>query len=106
MRGLSRCTLEELLPIVMDHGLGCGLFLNRNELIAQLSGLTLDLIFQSLLPLGIASGPDGFVVFDLFGDDWVEDDGNFMSRRASGGFGPQFGFHATQIVPQRRGTAM
>jgi hypothetical protein len=66
------------------------------------------LIFSSSLfwPLGIAGGPDGFVVFDLFGDDCVEDDGNFVSRRGSGGFGAQFGFHATQVVAQGGWTAM
>jgi hypothetical protein len=30
----------------------------------ELSGLTLDLVSQSLLPLGMASGPDAFVIFD------------------------------------------
>jgi hypothetical protein len=36
-----------------------------DELVAQLFGLPFELDFQSLLPVGVSAGPDGFVVFDL-----------------------------------------
>ena len=65
-------------------GLRGGLTLHRNELVAELFGLAFNLVFESLLALGIAGGPDALVIFELFGDHGVEDDGDLMSGGGGG----------------------
>ena len=54
----------------MDHGVTHQAFLQGNEFVAQLLGLSFDLVFEPFLTLKVALGPDAFVVLDLFGDDW------------------------------------
>src|ERR1700688_2373620 len=84
---------------------GC-FFLQWNELVAQLSGLAFDLLFEPFVTLGIPGGPDGFVIFNLFGENGVENNGDLVCGRGGGCLGSEFGLHAAQVVSERRGTAM
>src|SRR5712671_3609505 len=88
------------------RGLSGCFFLQWNELVAQFSGLAFDLLFEPFVTLGIPGGPDAFVIFDLFGDHGVENNGDLVCRRGGGCFGSEFGFHAAQVVSDGRGTAM
>ena len=78
----------------------CGLGLKRNELVAELFSLPLEFHLESLLPVGVSGGPDGFVIFDLIFDHSVKDHGDFVRSRSGGGPGAELSFQSAQIVAQ------
>jgi hypothetical protein len=100
--------LKELsrLIVICHRFTQSGFPLDRNQLIAQLVGLTFDFFFESLLPLRVAGGPQGFVLFDWFGDEGVKNESDFMCGRRGGGWGAELGRHAAQIGSQGCGTAL
>ena len=65
--------------------------LNRHPFVAKLTGLPLDLLLKPFLPVFVPRGPDAVVVFDLFGNESVEDDGDPV---CGGRRWPKLGFHA------------
>jgi len=77
-----------------------------NELVAQLFGLPLELHFESLLPVGVSTGPDGFVIFDLVFDHGVKDHCDLVCCCRGGGPGAELSFHSAQIVAQGRKAMM
>src|ERR1700720_1530127 len=96
IRGYSRLALEELRfwSVRVIRGVMLLVFLQWDELVAQLSGLAFDLLFEPFVTLGIPGSPDGFVVFDLFGNNGVENNGDLVCGRGCGCFGSEFGLHA------------
>src|SRR5215510_3780017 len=74
------------------------LILYRDQVVAQLFGLSLNPCFQPFFPLSVFGRPDGFVVLDLVLDHRVEDDCNLMGGRRDRPAWPQLGFHPAQVV--------
>ena len=68
--------------------------LNRHQFVAKLTGLPLDLLLKPFLPVFVPRGPDAVVVFDLFGNESVEDDGDLVCGSRYPGRWPKLGFHA------------
>jgi len=52
--------------------------LNRHQFGVKQSGLPLELLLNPLLSVVVPRGPDTVVVFDLFGNESVEDDGDLV----------------------------
>jgi hypothetical protein len=68
--------------------------LNRHQFVAKLTGLPLELLLKPLLSVFVPRGPDAVIVFDLFGDESVEDDGDLVCGSRYPGRWPKLGFHA------------
>ena len=84
----------------------CSLGFNGNELVAQLFSLPLEFHLESLLPVSVSGGPDGFVIFDVIFDDSVKDHCDLVRGRGGGGAGTELSFHSAQIVAQGGGAMM
>ena len=72
--------------------------LKRHELVSEAACLAFEFLLESLLPLPISFGPGVVVVFDLFGDQRIKDNGDLVSGGGNACFRAHFGFHATQQV--------
>src|SRR5215469_11688997 len=67
--------------------------LNRHQFVAEQTGLPLDLLLKPLLSVFVPRRPDAVVVFDLFGNESVEDDGDLVCGGRYPGRWAKLGFH-------------
>src|SRR6266852_3669252 len=80
--------------------------LNRHQLVSEVACLAFEFLLESLLSLSISFGPGTVVVFDLFGDQSIKDNGDLVSCGDNACFRAQFGFHAAQQVAQWGSTSV
>ncbi len=78
----------------------CSLGFDGDQFVAQLFSLPFEFCFQPFFPLGVSSGPQGLVIFDLVFDHGVKDHRDLVGGCHGGSFGAELGFHSAQVVAE------
>jgi len=79
--------------------LGSRLVLDGDELVAEAFRLSLEFGFEPALSVEVSGCPKGLVVFHLFPDERVEQNGDLVSGGRNGCLWAEFGLFPAQEVP-------
>src|SRR6266404_4626988 len=96
----ARCTSLPRNSPHAEPGWLCSLGFDGDKFVAQLFGLPFEFCFEPFFPLGISSGPEGLVIFDLVFDHGVKDHCDLVGSCHGGSFGTELSFHSAQVVAE------